>query len=54
MQILVTLKDPDGVYESLQELDEYTRKKITTKFFPCEEYCTIVIDTDKMTAKVEE
>ena len=54
MIIEVTLKDPDGVYESLDLLDDELRQAINYKWFEWQEYCTIIIDTDTMTATVKE
>ena len=52
MIIEITLKDPDGVYESLLALDESTREEIIQTYFMFGEYCDIEIDTETMQAKV--
>ena len=54
MILEVTLKDPDGLYEALDLLDADLRRAINYKWFEWQEYCTIIIDTDTMTATVKE
>ena len=52
MIIQICLKDPDGVYDSLQDLDDELREEIEQTFFPFKEYCDIEIDTETMKAKI--
>jgi hypothetical protein len=54
MKVRVTLKDPDGIYDCLQEAiaDKELRTEVKYKFFEYGDYCEIEIDTEAMSAIV--
>ena len=52
MIVKVTLKDPDGVWDSLKGLSDETREAIEKTFFQFGEYCDIEINTDTMQAEI--
>jgi len=59
MKIMITMKDPDGVYDSVgdvattgHERDEIM--EILKKWFVFDEYLTVEVDTDEKTIKVVE
>lgn len=56
MKIVLTMKDPDGVYDSLKDcgVDPNDPPESVTKYVEYGEYVRIEVDTDTGTAKVLE
>ena len=55
MKFIVTLKDPDGLDQSLADYPEGKREKmkaLAEKFLDYGEYINVEFDTEKKTAKV--
>ena len=59
MKLVINLKDPDGVYDSLEEagikvnsIEDHEAKDAIRKFIGYLEYVSIEIDTIESTAKV--
>lgn len=51
-EILIMLKDPDGVYEDLIGLPEDLRRRIIEKWFAYGEYANIAINLETLEAEV--
>lgn len=54
MKVVVTLKDPDGVYESIENADHLTdeQKEQAYRWFKYKEYADIEIDLENNTARI--
>jgi predicted neuraminidase len=53
MKVDITLKDPDGAYDSLEALDKEDKEFLYAKYITHGEYIDLVFDTETKELKVK-